>query len=211
MDDILKQKTHEICKKVLLFSVMESPTLRKKLSFIEHAKLYNYVKEELTYEEGVEIVFEIGVRDYESSISSALKYGLAAVVGGVLAKGKGLKRIVMGATIGMVLNYLFRKHTDPCWQACYKQHPDKKEMCKYNCYIAGCDSVIRDIKAQRTRCNQTANPIKCEKGLNKALLKWQQRKENYREKLELAKERFAEKEAKSRLKAREKEIKSRGL
>jgi len=213
MDNFLREVTHEYCKQVLLDSVMDSPTLRKKLSFVEHVNLCNYINENLGYEEGVNIVFELGVRDYESRFGALLKTGAASVVGGIAAHKLGLGKVgkIAGFGLGALLMYQFRKVTDPCWQACLKQPSAQKSICKYTCYIAGCNSVIRDILNQRGKCSQTKDPIKCTKGLNKALIKWKDRREKYREQLEKAKEKFAEREAVVRAKARQRELRARGV
>ena len=105
--------------------------------------------------------------------------------------------------------YLFKKVTDPCWQACRKIPHDQKQICKYACFIKGCDSIIRDIRNQIGKCDDTVNPLRCEKGLNKALTTWQERREKYVEKLEKAKDKYAEKAAAKRGKGREAELKQR--
>jgi len=208
MDDNLRYITHEYCKEVLVKAVMESASLQKKISFIEQVKLCRYVKNNMTYEEGVNLVFELGVRDYESRFGRLLKVGLAAIAGGFIASRYGVSKVA-GFGLGALLGYMFKKVTDPCWQACRKELSGEKAICKYTCLIKGCNSIIRDIRNQIGKCDDTVNPLKCEKRLNKSLSTWQERKEKYIEKLELAKDKYAEKEAKKRLKDRERELKQR--
>jgi len=202
MDDFLRQASHDFCKKVLTKSVMESVSLRNKLSFVEQVNLCEYI-DKISYEESVELVFELGVRDYESKFGRLLKVGLAAVAGGFAAARFGTKKVA-GFGLGALLGYMFKKATDPCWQACRKQPSDIKNICKYICYMKGCESIMSDIKNQIGKCDDTVNPLKCEKQLNKTFSKWQEKRENYKEKLELAKEEYAKKEATRRLKLRKK-------
>jgi len=203
MDNSHRKALHEACKYTLLKAVQESKSLRKKLSFQEHVDLCNHVLN-MSYEKSVETLFEFGVRDFESRFSAYVKYGAAAILGG-LAGGKLKIGKSLGLSVGLLFMYFFRKTTDPCWQACFRRNPDQKQVCKYMCYIKGCDSVISDINKQINRCDETKNPIRCERGLNKALVKWKKRKAKYRESLDNAKESYAELEATRRAKKLAKE------
>ncbi len=206
MNNSDRKAVHHICTRTLLKAVYESPSLREKLSFQEHVNLCDHVLN-MNYKESVETLFEFGVRDFESRFSKFVKYGAAAIAGGIVGDKLKVGR-VLGLSLGLLLTYIFRKSTDPCWQACFRRNPDQKQICKYFCYIKGCDSVISDINKQINRCDETKNPVKCERGLNKALVKWKNKKSGYQEKLDDAKSKYAEVEAKRRAKKLDKERKA---
>jgi len=195
---------NEICRDTIYKAVMQSQSVKNKLTLQEHTTLCNYALS-IPYKESVELISELGIRDFESNFKSSLKYGAAAIAGGIAGikvKG-GAIGAMAGLSLGVLFSYLFRKTTDPCWLACIKTKPDQKQMCKYICYIKGCDSIISDINKQINRCSATKNPVKCQRSLNKAGVRWKIKKTKYREQLALAKDKYTKK----RLKSRTREIK----
>ena len=197
MKDLDRNLILNICQEVMLDVVKESSLVREQLTFKQHIGLCEYVTN-MSYQESVEMLYEFGVRDFESKFGAAVKYGAAAIIGGVVGKKLKVGKM-LGLTVGLLFMYIFRKSTDPCWQACFRKEPDKKSICKYFCYIKGCESVISDINKQINRCSDTKNPVKCERGLNKALVKWKKKRENYRKLLNQEKDKYADSEAKKRL------------
>ena len=191
---------HETYKYIILESVIESKTLREKLSFKEHVDLCNHVNT-LSKNECDELISELGVPEFQSKFKNALKYGLAAIAGGIIAPA-GIS-IVLGATVGMFTRYLFRKASDPCWQACVKQNADHKNICKYVCYINGCDSVIRDISNQMGKCSRTKNPERCRTRLEKQKLTWMKKREDYKDKLQQEQDKISKSSAEEKLKQKE--------
>lgn len=198
---------HNTCKEIILNAAMNNVKIREQLTFIEHIKLCEYVYN-MSYQESVEILFELGVRDFESKFKTFAKYGAALIAGGLITKKIGMITPI-GLTLGLLFTYLFRKVNDPCFQSCFKIDSDKKTICKYLCYIKGCDSVLKDIRSQIQKCDTTKNPIKCERGLNKALVSWEEKKSNYKKSLQTAKAEYVQKEAKHRRKQLEKDKKLR--
>ena len=199
---------NESFKKILLKVTVKSNKIRNKLSLKEHIKLYKYIRN-MGYSESVEIITELGVREFESKFSSFIKYGLAGIAGGIIGiKFKKIGKII-GLTLGLATMYIFRKTTDPCWQGCFKLERDKRTICKYLCFIKGCDSVIGDIFKQKNGCKDTKNPERCMRGLDKALEKWETKKEKYKDSLDEARDRYIDKQVKEKEKEREREIKIR--
>jgi len=181
------------CKRALYDAVTQSKTIHEKLSFEEQVKMVEWIGA-MTYEESVSAVFynseplnEIGIRQFESKFKAFIKYGLAAIAGGVLAKGP-LGRMVKGPAVAMFAYYLFRKMTDPCWQVCLKRFGQSKErkVCRYECQVKAAKNIIRDIRGEMNRCGDSRNPIKCEKKLNKLLVKWSKKLEKQLVKLQNA-------------------------
>ena len=63
---------NESFKKILLKVTVKSNKIRNKLSLKEHIKLYKYIRN-MGYSESVEIITELGVREFESKFSSFIK------------------------------------------------------------------------------------------------------------------------------------------
>ncbi|MCK5601520.1 hypothetical protein KAR91_06625 [Candidatus Pacearchaeota archaeon] len=181
------------CKLSLLEVVSESKVLREKLSFVEHIKMAEWVRT-MTYEESISAVFnnneplsEFGIRDFESKFKKFLKYGLAAIAGGIAAP-IGVS-MTIGAGVAMFATYMFRKLTDPCWQNCLRKFgrgPERK-VCKYECQVEACRAIIRDVKAQINKCDETKRPLACEKKLNKEYIKWSKKLQEHLVHLQRAK------------------------
>jgi len=188
---------HDAYKFVILESVIGSQSLRDKLTFKEQLKLLNHV-DTLSQTECKALVQELGIPEFQSKFKNALKYGAAAIAGGIVAPA-GVS-IVMGATLGMLIRYIFRKTTDPCWKACITKNIEHKQICKHTCHMAGCDSVIKDISNQIGKCGKTKNPKRCRKSLELQRLKWAKKKETSSEQLHKAQDKYVKKTAKQRLK-----------
>jgi len=176
------------CKRALLDLVVQSKHIHESLSFKEQVKMAEWVRD-MSYEQSISAIFyncqplsEVGVRDFESKFKKFLKYGLAAIAGGMFM-GKG------GPTITMVTYYFFRKATDPCYQVCLRKFgkPLERKVCKYECQVRAAQSVVNDIKSQISRCSGSKRPIACEKKLNKVLIKWSKKLEKQLVKLQKAK------------------------
>jgi len=171
---------HDAYKIILLDSVVKSNKIREQLSFKEHIELCEHI-DTLSRKECEQLFQEIGVSDFQSKFKNAMKYGLAGIAGGVI--GVGGVGIVFGATVAMMIRYIFRKTTDPCWQACVSKNADHKKLCKYTCHVEGCNSVIRDITNQMGRCGSTKKPERCRQRLEKQKLSWMKKREDMIEKL----------------------------
>jgi len=188
---------HDAYRFVILESVIESKSLREKLTFKEQLDLMNHV-DTLSQNECKELVQELGIPEFQSKFKNAIKYGAAAIAGGVVAPA-GVS-IVMGATLGMLIRYIFRKTTDPCWKACVTKNIEHKQICKYSCHIKGCESVIKDISNQIGKCGRTKNPKRCRKSLENQRMRWLKKKETSIERLHKAQDKYVKKTAKERLK-----------
>jgi hypothetical protein len=114
--DILNEKEKKFleisCKEILIDAINENINYKNiKLKTIKKLKDMDYnktIKYYLSLNEGEVIhINEAGIRDFESKTKKMLKYGLAAIVGGKIG-GK------TGVGISLILNYMYRKLTDPC-------------------------------------------------------------------------------------------------
>ena len=191
MLEIDKKLIEKSCKKVILDIAMESKYLKENTTFNQQVKICNKIVN-MSYNGSVSYVFnngelldEFGVRDFENKFKKYLKYGMAALAGGTAtaaahhAAGVGFKQtagraLVKVPAISMLAYYMFRKVTDPCWQACVKKPPftNQKAICKYECQVNAAKNIVRDIKTQISKCDQTPNPPKCARSLQSQYIKW---------------------------------------
>ena len=156
--------------------------IKNKLTEQEMIGINEYINS-MSYHETITLLNELGIRDFESKFGSALKLTAATIAGGVIGNKAGLAKSV-GLTIGGFTMYYFRKMTDPCQLACVKlETGTERDICKYKCYIKACETIMKDVKSQIAKCDSTRNPSSCEKRLNKNLMSWVQKRENYIEKL----------------------------
>ena len=203
MKNLNKKILEQSCKSNLLDIVADNKYLKENVTFKQHIKVCKKVTD-LTYTESISFVFnngvildEFGIRDFESRFSTYLKYGLAAIAGG---KVKG----VMGLSVAVMVTYLFRKSTDPCWQSCLSKFGNSTErsICKAECHVAGAKSVLLDVRSAVAKCNNQPDPEKCEKTLRSHLIKWTQKVQSETIKLRLAKAKADQKVSKNRDKER---------
>ena len=170
---------HLVCRESLLKIAVNSNKIKQKTTFQEQVNLCKNIQN-LSYTESISFVFnkgelldEFGVRDFESKFSKFKKYGLAGIVGGMMAGGVAISAPV-GITVALITMFLFRKATDPCYQVCVKKfmRPVQRKICKYECQVKAAKTIVSDIRAQIGRCSGTPNPGRCERSLNKEFIKW---------------------------------------
>lgn len=203
-----KQLVESACKKVLLTAVMESESLRKKLTLEEHTALCEKVLE-LKYNEVLPLAFgddptgltEQEMRDYESKFKKNLKYGLAATAGSygtrkAVGKATGQKLTgvmgrlahpikktkwgVVGAGIGMAAYYLYRQLSDPCRAkaALASGTSQDKAVIKHQCQAEASKKVISQLNSSLQRCDDAKNPVKCKAKIQKEVVIWKKRLQN---------------------------------
>jgi len=203
-----KKLVESACKKMILTAVMESETLSKKLSLEEHTKLCEKVLEMKYSEvlplvfggDPLPTNEAEGMRDYESKFKRAVKYGVAGGAGSYAtrkavgkATGKsltGLKGVahpitktkwgVIGSGLGMAAYYLYRKLSDPCRAkaALSTGTSGEKATIKHQCQAEASKRVISQLNSQLSKCDNTKNPEKCKKGIQKELGVWKKRLQN---------------------------------
>ena len=186
---INRKLLEDCCKEVLLDEVMKSKNLRESLSFPKHVILCKKVTT-MTYEQSVSAIFnnfkmldEAGIRDFEGKMKKALKYGLAILAGGAFG-------LVTLSALAVATLYMYRAVNDPCWRACLKKtfkSGAEKKVCKYNCIVSACQSIVKSIKAEKSKCKGTKSPLKCEKKLDKEYIKWSKKLQQNLVKLQQAK------------------------
>ena len=145
-------------------------------------------------------------REFESKTKKAAKYGAAAAGGAYLLKRTGsLSKIpkkvakavkwsmekpgemktfrlqkagvrtgIRGALGAVAAIYLFRKLSDPC----VRKNIGNKEA-QIECKMEAIKKVISEIKSDIGKCNSTSDPMKCKKKLNKELIKWETKYQQY--------------------------------
>ncbi len=166
------------CKHILLNISADNQYLKENVSFHEHIKIYKKISK-MTYEESISYIFnkgvlldEFGIRDFEGKFKKFVKYSLAAIVGGKVALSLGTP-VAPAVIVSTLLYYLFKKATDPCWQACIKKfNPSRKRLCRAECQVNAAKNIVNDIRTEINKCKSTPNPSKCEKSLRKQHIKW---------------------------------------
>jgi len=194
-----KKLVESACKKVILKAVMESETLKKKLTIEEHTKLCEKVLE-LKYHEALPLLFGDNpltvnereeMRDYESKFKKGVKYTAAAAVGrkvGHIATGsKALKVFggykpgmakggIKGALLGAGAYYLYRKLSDPCRaKAAMAPTPHKKLEVKHQCQAEAAKRIIAQLNKQLSQCDSANNPAKCKSKIQGEIITWKKR------------------------------------
>jgi len=200
-----KKLVESACKKILLKAVMESETLKKKLSVEEHTKLCEKVLE-LKYHEALPLLFggdplkvneREEMRDYESKFKKGIKYAAAGAVGSyatrkAVGKATGRRLAGIGSTIahpiaktkwgiagtalGAGAYYLYRKLSDPCRaKAAMAPSPQKKAEVKHQCQAEAAKRVISQLNKQLSQCDGTNNPTKCKAKIQKEIITWKKR------------------------------------
>ena len=75
-----------------------------------------------------------------------------------------------GPPIAMFILAFYRKFTARCASACTGDL-----ACKYQCQLRAATNIVAALRRNKSRCRLTPKPNKCEKGLQKEYIKWQQR------------------------------------
>lgn len=194
----------DVGRKYLLDIALDSQILKGKLTFKEHVELCNAIGE-LSYEEVIGLTITEGIKEFEGKFRKFLKYGFAAIAGGIISLG-----MPFGPPLAMFALYIFRKLTDTCSRACLTKFPMsvKRKICRYECQVNATRKIVNDLRAEITKCNQFANPEKCEKKLRKEYIKWSRRLQQQMIKLNQAKLGTEEKERKKRQKELSKRAKT---
>lgn len=172
------------CKNILVESIYKSniDEFSKNNSF-KKIKEMNYndtIKYFISLNEGEIInLNEFGIRDFESKFKKFLKYGLAAIAGGFAGGKLGVGKKI-SVSVSMVLYYLFRKHTDPCWKQCVSSKGMAyNKSCQYKCKMDACHKLLNDLRSQLSKCEQTPNPEKCQKTLKRNHETWTKKLQTY--------------------------------
>lgn len=204
-----KKLLDQSCKRVLLDLVIDNKVLKENVSFKEHVNICKKITN-MTYEESISYVFnngklltELGIRDFEGKFKKFIKYSFAAIAGGTtLSLGIPTSPTII---VSALLYYLYRKFTDPCWQACIKKFtPARKRLCRAECQVNAAKNIVNDIRSEISKCKAVPNPIRCEKSLRKEHIKWAKKLQNEIIKMRQIKAKFDEKERQQKQKERNK-------
>jgi len=97
-----------------------------------------------------------------------------------MVASRALMATPIGLAVGAVTYYMFRKFTDPCWQACLRKFGKSadRKVCKYECESKAAKSIVNDVKKEISKCSGTKNPLGCEKKLNREYTKWSKKLED---------------------------------
>jgi len=209
MENLNKKLLEQSCKRVMLDIVSDNKYLKENVTFRDHVQVCKKVTK-LSYVEVISLMFnkgeildEFGIRDFESRFKVYLKYGLAAIAGGAVAKKLGASAKA-GLAVGAVIMYLFRKGSDPCYQSCFRKYgkPIERTTCKYECHVNAAKNIVSDIRSEINKCSQQPFPKRCEKALMPQYIKWSKKLQDKTIKLRQSKVRQDEKERNNRAKQR---------
>lgn len=194
----------ECGREVLKETIMNSKSLKKRLTFFEQLKLYEEI-DTFNFEDVVLSLFE-SIRDFESKWSKFKKYSFAAIAGGILGTP------ILGPPIAMFVLYFYRKSTDSCQRSCArdtKPGTKKRKICKIACKANASRNIATRLRSDLASCAQMAKPAKCEKKLRGEYIKWAKRVQDLETELALAKvgqEEESRKERQRELTRRAKEL-----
>lgn len=209
-----KKLLEQSCKHALLDLAVDSNVLKENVSFKQHVNICKRITK-MTYEESISYVFnegkilnELGIRDFEGKFKKFIKYSFSAIAGGtVLSLGVPTTPTII---LSAVLYYLFRKFTDPCWQACVKKFsPGRKRLCVAECQVNAAKNIVSDIRAEISKCRMVPDPLKCEKSLRGQHIKWAKKLQKEIIKMREVKAKYDEKERQQKEKDRKKELKGK--
>ena len=191
----------DFCKHHLVNIVIDSHFMKESITFKEQVIVCDEIMK-MSYDELISYTFnkgkmlnEIGIRDFESKFKRFLKYSLAVIAGGG-ALVAGPLGWVAAPTVAALTYYLYRKATDPCWQACVRKFgkPFQRKVCRYECQRSSAKRIVAEIRSEMGKCRSTPNPLKCQKALQKEYIKWVKKAEENDVKLQQANASIKEKE-----------------
>jgi len=194
--DLFDRKLLEqACKYTLLNLTIDSKIIKENYNFIEQKEMCEKIKK-MNYTESISFVFnngqildEFGIRDFEGKFKKMMKYGLAGIAGRKFLGGQN-----HGFKLGALIYYMFRKATDPCWQACVPKMMEAKSICRYQCQVNAAKNIVNDIRSEMGKCRQQMDPIKCEDKLRSQYVQWSKKLQEQIVKLREAEARRVEKE-----------------
>lgn len=204
----MDQKIMEMaCKDYLLAAVTNSKKLRELITFSDQVALAEHIMA-MSYKDAVSALMFEGkeitneqIRDFESKTKKGLKYGAAAVAGGVgtkMAYNAAVKKwgigkattlghkvaskvlntgnLKRGIILGVGLLYLYRKLSDPCVRQSLKlKNIKQRKLVQHQCQAEACKKVISKLQADIGKCAGANSPVKCKEKIEKELIKWKKR------------------------------------
>jgi hypothetical protein len=201
METKLDKKTLEwACKIHLLNQSKNNKFLKENKN--EDIKLFREWIKGLNYEQTLSVLFEQnykpntqGIRDLENKWLVLQGIGLATALGASVAGTKNVFRnpnksiayhgISILALVYSLLYYKYKKLKDPCYKKCkgvvgpkrwyQSKNPEmypEYYKCSHKCALEAASVILRDIKSQKSKCQNTEKPEKCLERLNKLDLKW---------------------------------------
>jgi len=183
------------CRDYVLEVVNESKYLRKRLSLIEHAKIYDWSKNKASYNQVVSLIISEGsnktvtkeaITEFESLVAILLEAGpkyrspvegakkAGVAIGKFMTKERhplkfmGKAALVTAAIVGAL--YLFKKLSDPCVRQCRGN-----AECIRNCKAVAIKKTIANLQSNMTNCRNTPNPEKCENRIKGEIAKWNEK------------------------------------
>lgn len=216
MENTDRKLLEQSCKHALLDLVVDNKILRENTSFHQHKKICERITK-MTYEESISYVFnegkllnEFGIRDFEGKFKKFAKYSFATLAG-----AKALSLAVPGGVavapaiiVSVLMYYLYRKFTDPCWQACVKKFsPGRKKLCIAECQVNAAKNIVNDIRSEISKCHNMPNPMQCEKSLRTQHIKWAKKLQEEIIKMRIVKSKYDELDRQKKEKERKKEVK----
>jgi hypothetical protein len=171
-----KKLFEQACRDQILDIVNESKYLREHLPLVEHAKVYDWVKNKASYRDLVSIImgqdkpasketineFENVLKEAENFLSEA--EGEKPKKAGILATAGA---IALGALITAKAIKFLKQVLDPCIRACKGD-----QVCIRTCRVNSIKKVVAELQSAKANCANTSKPEKCAKKFDKEIYKW---------------------------------------
>lgn len=177
----------ESARKETLDFVMESKTLRQKLTFQEQVKMADWVMKDITKEELFSVIFDdpsILEKDGWKLFEKKVKNDevLVELIGKVVKVGAKVgfvaaKTVAKHPIYTVAFMVLFSKLKNPCWRECLSKfgQGSARKLCRANCESKAIKSVLQKIRASKGQCRRTDRPEKCLAKIARVEQKWQKK------------------------------------
>jgi len=160
------------CRDYVLEVINESKYLRNRLSLVEHAKVYDWVKNKASYNQIVSImVYEVKpltektIKEFENQ-AKILTEGPISKVAGVMLRHP-IKTVLGLAAASAIGNYIYRRFFDRCGKQCKGD-----ALCIRKCRVDSIKQVIAELQSNKSTCKDSKNPEKCIRKFGKEIDRW---------------------------------------
>jgi len=138
--------------------IAENQHLRKNITFQEHLKIYQLIKN-LSEDDPIVKPHKINP-EREKKLRWALYAGLF---------------VVPIPFFNDVVNYYVKKINIKCLGKCIKQLKYSQKLCRNQCSYLSAQSAIKFLKKELPKCKDSKNPVKCKKKIHNLLMDWSSR------------------------------------
>jgi hypothetical protein len=195
----------ELSKQKVLKIIEEDSFIRKSLVFKDQLLLYEAIKNvnEQQFKVDPKIAEPEEVDPSKTNWNKVIELVLAAAATPIP---------IPGLTIAVL--YIFRKLTDHCLKACYKQNKYTHELCYAQCKYNSTKKAVEILEMNLKKCVRDEKPKRCYKQIFGLLEKWKQKEVEaqfeYEKAIASEKLRIEERKRKEEEKKREEQQKAQG-